>query len=73
MVAFAKAHPSRYAVAAGLVAGVLAFLIGWLARREWIWFLFIMAAVVAAASTYTMTRWHQQDGNRLEQHRQDPD
>lgn len=56
MVAIAEAHPFGYAVAVGLGAGVLAFLVGWLARREWIWFLFIMAAVVAGASTYTMAR-----------------
>jgi membrane protein implicated in regulation of membrane protease activity len=72
LAAIAEAHPFRYAVAVGLAAGVLALLIGWLARQEWIWFLFIMAAVVAGASTYTGTRWRQQDGKRLEQHRQDP-
>ena len=44
----AEAHPLPYAVAVGLVAGAPAFLIGWIARREWTWFLFIMAAVVPA-------------------------
>jgi membrane protein implicated in regulation of membrane protease activity len=73
MAAIAEAHPSRYAIAVGLVAGMLAFLIGWLARRDWIWFLFIVAAVVAAACTYTGTRWRQHEGKRLEQDHQDPD
>ena len=73
MAAIAQAHPLRYAIAVGLVAGVLAFLIGWLTRREWTSFLCVMAAVVAAASTYTGTRWRQKDGKRLEQHHQDPD
>jgi membrane protein implicated in regulation of membrane protease activity len=71
--AIAEAHPFPYAVAVGLAAGVLALLVGWLARREWIWFLFVMAAVVAAASTYAGTRRRQQDGERSEQHRRDPD
>ena len=71
--AIAEAHPFPYAVAVGLAAGVLALLVGWLARREWIWFLFVMAAVVAAASTYAGTRRRQQDDERLEQHRRDPD
>ena len=71
MAAIAEAHPIPYAVAVGLVAGMLAFLIGWLARREWIWFLFVMAAVVAGASTYTGTRWRQQD-RKLRQRHQDP-
>ena len=69
----AEAHPFPYAIAVGLAAGVLALLVGWLARREWIWFLFVMAAVVAAASTYAGTRRRQQDGERSEQHRRDPD
>ena len=56
MATIAEAHPLRYAVAVGLVAGALAFLIGWIARREWIWFLFVMGAIVAGASTYIGTR-----------------
>jgi hypothetical protein len=72
MATIAEAYPLPYAVAVGLVAGALAFLIGWIARREWIWFLFVMAAVVAGASTYTGTRWRRQDRKRRERHRQHP-
>jgi hypothetical protein len=60
MSAVAEAHPFPYAVAVGLTAGILALLLGWLARREWVWFLFIMAGVVAGGSTYTGTRWRNQ-------------
>jgi hypothetical protein len=35
---------------------VLALLIGWLARREWIWFLFIVATIGAGATAYTRAR-----------------
>jgi membrane protein implicated in regulation of membrane protease activity len=70
---FAEAHLFRYAVAAGLAAGVLAFLIGWLARREWIWFLFVMAAVVAGASSYASARWRRHERERLERRRQQPE
>jgi hypothetical protein len=34
--AVAEAHPLLYAVAVGLAGGVLALLVGWLARRDWI-------------------------------------
>jgi hypothetical protein len=70
---FAETHLFRYAVAVGLAAGVLAFLIGWLARREWIWFLFVMAAVVAGASSYASARWRRQERERLERRRQQPE
>jgi membrane protein implicated in regulation of membrane protease activity len=69
----AETHPFRYAVAVGLAAGVLAFLIGWLARREWIWFLFVMAAVVAGTSSYAGARWRRQERERLERRRQQPE
>jgi uncharacterized membrane protein YccC len=72
MATIAEAHPFRYAAAVGLAAGVLAILIGWLARREWIWFLFVIAAVVAGASTYTETRRRQQNRKHLERRPQHP-
>jgi ABC-type branched-subunit amino acid transport system permease subunit len=68
LVAIGEAHPFPYAVAVGLVAGLLGFLIGWVARREWIWFLFIVPAVVSGASLYTQMHWRHQDRDRLERH-----
>jgi hypothetical protein len=57
----AEAHPFPYAVAVALAAGVLALLVGWLARREWIWLLFVVATVGAGATAYTRARRGQQD------------
>ena len=34
----------------------MALLLGWLARREWIWFLFIVPTIGAGATAYTMAR-----------------
>jgi hypothetical protein len=63
----AEAHPLPYAAAVGLAAGVLTLLVGWLARREWIWFLFIVPTVGAGATTYTRARRDRQDRQRLQQ------
>ena len=73
MAAFAEAYPLPSAIAVGLAAGGLALLIGWVARREWIWFLFVLATVGAGATAYNRTRWRQQDRKRLERTDQDPD
>jgi hypothetical protein len=66
IVNIAEAHPFRYAAAIGLAAGVVALLLGWLARREWIWFLFIVPTIGAGATAYTMARQDQQDRTRRE-------
>jgi hypothetical protein len=68
----AEAHPFPYAIVVGLAAGVLALLVGWLARREWIWFLFIVATAGAGATAYTRARRDQQGRTRLERDRQHP-
>jgi hypothetical protein len=44
----------------------VALLLGWLARREWIWFLFIVPTIGAGATAYTMARQDQQDRTRRE-------
>jgi hypothetical protein len=69
LVAIGEAHPFSYAVMVGLVAGLLGFLVGWVARHEWMWFLLIVPAVVSGTSLYTQMRWRQQDRDGLERHR----
>lgn len=66
LIAIGEAHPFPYAVVVALVAGLLGFLVGWVARREWIWFLFIVPAVVSGTSLYTQMRWRQEDRDRLQ-------
>jgi len=68
----AETHPFPFAVAVGLAAGLLALLVGWLARREWIWFLFIVPTIGAGATAYTGARRGRQDRTRLERNRRRP-
>jgi hypothetical protein len=66
------AHPRGGAVVVGLVAGLLAFLLGLLIFRRPAWNLFVIAALAAGGATYFNALFREQDRERSQRRPRPP-
>jgi uncharacterized membrane protein HdeD (DUF308 family) len=71
--AWVEAHPKGGAISTGLVAGLLAFLLGLLIFRKPAWSLFALAALASGGATYFNAVFRRQDRERSERRPRHPD
>ena len=72
LTVWVEAHPRGGAVVVGLVAGLLAFLLGLLIFRRPVWNLFITAALAAGGATYFNALFRRQDRERSQRRPRPP-